>query len=372
MLRNNIVFIIGFFCLFQFSVFGQTNSYSNEFLSIGAGARAFAMGKSNVASVNDVTAAYWNTAALILLPKKYNAGLMHAHYFSGLAQYNFASFAFIPKPKRGSYTRQSKYAYAISFVRFGVDNIPNTTQLVDENGQLRFDRIRSFSVADYAIFLSYAYHLPIKGLSVGGNLKVIHRVSGEFARAWGFGIDLSALYTMKEWKFGLMLRDITTTFNTWAFTTKDLKKVFDMTGNTLPKNSTEITLPKIILGMAYEKIIQQKFGILAEINLDISTDGKRNTLISTKPLSIDPHLGVEVNYNDMIFVRAGIENIQKEPKGYQKKMIYTLQPNIGLGIKYKHISIDYALSNLGNLSIGGYSHIISVGYAMDNVKSKKR
>lgn len=372
MFINNRILIISFLCFFPLSIFAQTNSYSNEFLSIGVGARAFAMGKSNVASVNDVTAAYWNTAALVLLPKQYNLGLMHAHYFSGLAQYNFATFAFTPKPRRGSYSKQAQSAYAISFVRFGVDNIPNTTQLIDENGQLRFDRISAFSIADYAVFLSYAHRLPIKGLSVGGNLKVVHRVSGDFAKAWGFGIDLSALYTMKEWKFGLMLRDISTTFNTWAFDTKDLEKVFKLTGNKIPKNSTEITLPKIIMGIAYKRIIQKKIGVLAEIDLDVTTDGKRNTLISTKLLSIDPHLGIEASYNDMVFVRAGIENIQKEPKGYKRKMTYTLQPNIGLGIKYKHVRIDYALSNLGNLSMGGYSHIISLGYAMNNVKTKRR
>lgn len=38
--------------------------YSNEFLNIGVGSRAFGMSQSVVASANDVTAAYWNPAGL--------------------------------------------------------------------------------------------------------------------------------------------------------------------------------------------------------------------------------------------------------------------------------------------------------------------
>ena len=38
--------------------------YSNEFLSIGVGARAQGMGNAFIASVDDVTAGYWNPAGL--------------------------------------------------------------------------------------------------------------------------------------------------------------------------------------------------------------------------------------------------------------------------------------------------------------------
>lgn len=341
----------------------QAPKYSNEFLSIGTGARALAMGNSNVASVSDVSAAYWNTAALTQLSYPISLGLMHAEYFAGLAQYNFGTFAF--KPNKNT-------ACAISLIRFGVDNIPNTTQLIDENGQLRFDRISNFSVADYSVLLSYAQKMDIEGLSIGGNVKIIRRVAGKFANAWGFGVDLSALYIKNDWKFGLMIRDVTTTFNSWSFDMSELKDVFEITGNKIPKNSTEITLPKIIMGVAYEKEIYKKIGALAEINLDISTDGKRNVLISGKPFSIDPHMGVEVNYNKMFFVRAGMNNIQKEPKGYNKEMEYKLQPNMGVGIKYKQFEIAYAITNLGNVSTAGYSHIISLSYSVDKIKLKNK
>lgn len=331
--------------------------YSNEFLSIGIGARSFAMANSTVASISGVNSVYWNPAALVGLEKKMNLGLMHSEYFAGLAQYDFGAAAF---------KIDEESSFGVSFIRFGVDNIPNTLELIDNDGNIRFDRIKPFSVVDYAITFSYARQIGIEGLSIGGNAKIIRRIGGDFASAWGFGIDAAALYSYNNWKFGLMARDITTTFNSWTFYTDDLAEVFEMTGNVIPENSTEITLPKFILGAAYEYEFAEKFGALGEVNIDISTDGKRNVLIEGDPLSIDPHMGVEFNYNKLVFLRVGVGNIQNE-FSIQGDKYTTVQPNMGLGIKYKQFTIDYALTDIGNVSAAGYSHVFSLSYSFDKL-----
>ncbi len=356
----SLTVILFVFLLLSISGVAQTApKYSNEFMSIGVGARAFAMGNANVASVTDETSVYWNPAALTQLGYPITIGLMHAEYFAGLAQYDFGVLAF---------KLDDKSAFGISLIRFGVDNIPNTTELIDSDGNIRFDRITAFSVADYNVSLSYARDLEIEGLSVGANVKIIRRVAGDFAEAWGFGIDISGLFVKNNWKVGVMVRDITTTFNSWTFHTEELEEVFELTGNVVPQNSTEITLPKIILGGSYYQAIYGKFGGLAELNLNVSTDGKRNVLITGDPFSIDPHLGLEFDYNQLIFLRGGIGNIQQEDKGYQRDLNYTMQPNIGLGIKYKRIKVDYALTDLGNVSAAGYSHIFSLSYSINKIK----
>ena len=97
-------------------------------------------------------------------------------------------------------------------VRFGVDDIPNTTQLIDQNGQVNYDRITTFSAADYGFLVSYAKEIGEKGLSVGGNAKVIYRQVGDMARAWGFGVDVGAQYQFGKWQVGAVGRDITSTF----------------------------------------------------------------------------------------------------------------------------------------------------------------
>jgi hypothetical protein len=357
--KNKIIsaFIIGI----QFIVIAASAQvapkYSNEFLSIGVGARSFGMANATAASVTGVDAVYWNPAALTSIEQNMNLGLMHSEYFAGLAQYDFGALAF---------KIDEESALGISLIRFGVDNIPNTIDLIDSDGRIRFDRIKSFSVVDYAFTFSYARKLPIEGLNVGANAKIIRRVGGDFASAWGFGIDLAAHYSFDNWQFGLMARDITTTFNSWTYNTENLADVFKMTGNEIPTNTTEITLPKFILGAAYTYQFARKFGAMAELNLDISTDGKRNTLIKGDPFSVDPHLGMEFQYNAMVFLRMGIGNIQNEYSMNGEKST-TLQPNLGLGIKYKRLTIDYALTDIGDVSIAGYSHVFSLTFAINKL-----
>ena len=38
----------------------------------------------------------------------------------------------------------------------------------------------------------------------------------------------------------------------------------------------------------------------------------------------------------------------------------TVQPNIGVGLKYKIFGLDYAMTNIGNVSTSLYSHIFTV------------
>ncbi|MCC7332339.1 MAG: PorV/PorQ family protein [Flavobacteriales bacterium] len=327
--------------------------YSNEFLAIGIGARALGMSNSCVTTVNDVTSGYWNPAGLTKLEKDFSVGLMHAEYFAGIAKFDYGGFAA---------QIDSMSSFGVSVIRFGVDDIPNTTQLIDSDGNINYDRISSFSVADYAFLFSYARRSKISGLRYGANVKIIYRGVGDFAQAYGFGIDIGGQYDFKGWNFGLMARDVTTTFNAWSFSLDEkTKEVFEMTNNEIPENSTEITLPKIILGVAKNIKISKKFNVLSEINFDFSTDGQRNTLISSNPISIDPHMGLEVGYDQLIFLRMGVGNIQKSTDIYMNDKV-SFQPNFGVGVKFKGVSLDYALSDIGDQSEALYSNIFSLKF----------
>lgn len=80
-----------FFIISGLNAVGQISApkYSNEFLSVGVGARAFAMGNVAVASQKGVESAYWNPASLVDLKKKYELSAMHAEYFAGMAAYDY-------------------------------------------------------------------------------------------------------------------------------------------------------------------------------------------------------------------------------------------------------------------------------------------
>lgn len=344
------------------NVFGQAAGYkySNEFLSIGVGARNLALSGAVVASTGDASSAMWNPAGLNNLTSKRNVSLMHAEYFAGIAKYDFGSAAF---------KVDSNQSVAISVVRFGVDNILNTTELIDAQGNVNYSRITKFSTADYAYVLSYARKLPVKGLTAGANLKVVNRIIGDFAKAWGFGLDVGVQYAHKGWQMGLMAKDITTTVNNWQFSLTDtVKDVFEATGNTIPQNGLEITLPRFILGVGKQMSLKRGFGLMVEANAVITTDGKRNALIVGDPISVQPAIGAELGFKKIVFLRTGLGNFQrvKAPVGNYDEV--TFQPNLGIGInldtflKTGGLSLDYALTDIGDRSVAIYSNIFTLQF----------
>lgn len=339
----------------------QSNApkYSNEFLAVGVGARALGMGNAYVAISDDITSGYWNPAGLLGIKSNAQLSLMHAEYFAGIAKYDYAGFAV---------RVDSSSVLAFSAVRFGVDNIANTTDLIDANGFVNYDNITSFSAADYAFLFSYTKQLGIPGLRIGANAKVIRRIVGSFAGAWGFGLDAGAQYDYKKWKFGLMARDITSTFNAWSYNlSSDMQTVFQETGNEIPQNGLEITLPRVILGAARKNYFyHNKISLLTELDVDLTFDGRRNVLFSGEPMSADPHIGFELGYLDMIFLRAGINNIQ-ESTDINGLPVTNIQPNMGVGIKIKAFTIDYALSNIGSTGVGLYSNIFSLKFDINKI-----
>lgn len=345
--------------LFAFLVIGhysysQTTApkYSNEFLNIGSGAAAMGMANVQVAFVNDVTAGYWNPAGLTGLKTRYEGTLTHTEYFAGIAKYDYGAMAI---------KLDTSSTLAVSLIRFGVDNIPDTRFLYDANGTINYNNIKQFAIADYAGLLSYAKkNVLLRGLHVGANFKVINRRVGQFANAWGFGIDVGAQYLLKQWRFGVMAKDITGTYNAWSFNTDELKDVFIATGNRIPENSVEVTLPKWVLGISRYFVVAKRFGVNPGIDADLSFDGKRNTVIKSSVVSIDPKVGVEINYNRIVFLRAGVGNIQKV-KGFTKEEVTTTTVNFGVGFRIKTVQIDYALANVGEVSSNGlYSNVFSL------------
>lgn len=347
----------------------QFRKYSNEFLNIGAGARGLAMGGAQVASSQDGTSGYWNPAGLTGIREYPVLSLMHAEYFAGIGKYDFMSLA-IPMTDK-------KRTLGISLLRFGVDDIPNTLFLVEPDGSINYNNVRSFSSADYAFLVSYAQTIrdtEKKSLSFGVNAKVIHRNVGTFASAWGFGLDAGVQYRTGRWKLGIAARDLTTTFNAWSFSfTEREKEVLYLTNNDIPVKSTELTAPRLIAGAAYDFRISKDINLLAEANLDITFDGKRNVLLSADPVSIDPRLGLELAYKQVIFLRGGIYNFQQalaDGDTLNQKKVWIYQPSMGVGFKLRHIGIDYAFTNLANQSNPLYTHIFSL--RLNLVKTKKK
>jgi hypothetical protein len=341
----------------------NTPKYSNEFLAIGAGARALSMAGTQTAVATDATAGFWNPASLTDISHQYEISLMHAEYFAGIANYDYAGFA---TPV------DSLSTLAVSALRFAVDDIPDTRFLYDANGRINYDNIRFFSAADYAFLISYARQIPrVKGLSLGANVKVIHRTVGSFANAWGFGLDAAATYRIQGWRVGLMLHDITGTFNAWSHNADLLADVYTQTGNVIPSSTLEVTLPKATLGFARTfRFWEGRIGVLPAVDLHFTFDGERNVLFASSFTSVDPSAGLELDYKQLAFVRFGLGNVQ-QIKDFDGSTYRTYQPDFGLGFRAGVISVDYALTDIGDRSESLYSHVFSLKFSFDRDRKEE-
>lgn len=350
-----------FFLLITFTgltdLFSQ--KYSNEFLSIGIGARARGMGNANIASTNSVFASYWNPAALGALELDGpQFGAMHTEQFAGVAKFDYLG-AVLPLSKKDR-------KFGLSLIRFSIDDIPNTLSLFEADGTINYDNIVPFSAADYAFLGSYAQKITTKkgNLYVGGNAKIVYRQIGSFATSWGFGLDAAVLYVGKKWRLGLVVKDATNTFNAWSFSLSDAEKaVLSFSGNDLPINSVEKTSPQITLGVARPFELNDNWNLLVEMDWIATTDGKRNTLISADPVSLDLAIGAELDFKDLVFFRLGVNNFQKE-SNFDTQNFLTIQPNLGVGLKIQQFSIDYAFTDVGEQRNQTYSHVISLIFSL--------
>jgi hypothetical protein len=319
-------------------------------MNIGVDAASFGMANATTASSANVNSGYWNPAGLLAIQDN-QLSIMHASYFANIANYDYGAFA-MPLDDRS--------AVAISLIRFGVDDILNTTQLIDDQGNIDYSRISLFSTADYGITFSYARALPLDGLNIGVNAKVIRRIIGDFASSWGFGLDLGIQFNKNDWKFGAMVRDITTTFNAWAI---DEEKFSEIQGAVNGQNqelpdTMEITIPKLNLGVSRKFIFNYDYVLLTEIDLNFRFT-QTNDLVSNSFASFTPAVGLEFGYIDLVFVRAGVGNFQSITQLDGNNSL-GFQPNIGIGFKYKGIQVDYALTDLGDQSAALYSNIFSI------------
>lgn len=344
--------------IFFFSILNAQEKYSNVFLELGIGAAAHGQGTAVIARCEDATAGYWNPALLSEITVPFQASAMHSEWFGGVAKLDYVGFA-----KQLSSLHPS--AIGLSVIRLGIDQIPNTLNILDPDGTVNFDRLSVFSAADYAFMLSYGRQIqrrgPAHSLAAGGSIKLIRRLIGSFGQSWGYGLDAGIVLKRRRWRLGLMARDVSFTFNAWYFSlAEEEKSIFLSTGNALPENRLEMTRPRFIPALAWTPAPIGNWLFELELDLHLTVDGRRNTLINGNLLSADPCLGAEISYKKFLLLRGGVLNIQRMDAGFEEREVFIYQPTFGIGLVLGRLTLDYAFTDLGGFSPVVYTHLFSL------------
>lgn len=337
-----IVFIFLLLIGFTFNATAASKAkYAGEFIAIGVGGRALGLGGAYSAIADDITAGYWNPAGLssLMYPQ---VSLMHDERFAGLVNYDYGAVA-IPV---GTVT-----TFAVSVIRLGVDNIPNTQNAgIDVNGnplppdqwqnfdRLDQSRITYFNSADWAFYLSYAKKVK-DNFSYGANLKVIRREMGE-ASATGIGFDVAVKYLPYEnIALGANLQDVTTTLIAWN------------------NGTNQLVTPTLKIGSAY--FIDALSGrFTPAFDVDMRFENRKyssNTHIGS--MSFDFHSGLEFDFKNLVALRAGYSDIGSL--------------NFGAGIHLPKFDVDYSFVKFNNDDQLGNTHRISLTFTLQADQFKR-
>jgi hypothetical protein len=318
---------------------GGSGKYAGEFLAIGVGGRALGMGGAAVALASDATAGFWNPANLARIDYP-QIVLMHNEQFGSLLNHDYGAVAipFGPATSLG-----------LSVIRLGIDDIADTRAAgIDANGNLTYDltqfsrvdpgRVTYFNAADWAFLFSYARRVTPQ-FTYGANLKYIRRELGDNS-ANGIGVDVGVWYNPLEDLFlGATVQDVTTTFLAW---------------NT---GTNELITPTMKLGGAYQlAALGGRF--VPALDVDVRFENRKSiSEIHVGPVSADLHAGLEYQFKNLLFVRAGYSDVK--------------QLTLGAGLRFPKLAIDYSFAKFGSQNDLGDSHRISILFTLESDEFKR-
>jgi len=314
------------------------------------------MGSAHVAFTNDVTSAYWNPAGLVYV-QDIEASYMHSERFGGIVGYDYGAVALRVPGSEGR--------LAISFFRQGVDNIKNTLNAWDRERERPRenpnDFITQFSAADLAFLLSYGSPVG-ENFSWGTTVKILNSRIGPFANAWGYSLDIGAMYRTGDYQFGVNLMDITTMMKFWTVDANELSALETEFGDEIPVGQNEIILPTIKLGAA-RMFNFGDFSLIAALDTDLRFENRRTYYMNVGSMSIEPHIGVEAGYVDTIFLRFGLTDFATD----QSSSIYT-SPTLGAGLRLGAFDFDYGFSSFAGVASDlGFTHRLSLRFSLARI-----
>lgn len=314
--------ILSIVFIFSNEIYAQSKvgTSAANFLQIGLGARAVAMGEAGTANASDISGVYWNPALAAQ-----NTG--HHVYFNNIQWFanidiNFGA-AMLDFGDLGS--------FGIMITSLTTDQMEVTTELFPEGtGDL-------FTAQDLMIGLFYGRALTDR-FNIGGTVKLINSTIWNMS-ANAFAVDVGLTYRTPYEPVTLGM-SINNFGSEMQMTGSDLAVRFDpdqtVGGNndgvTAFQNTRSWDLPILFrFGLAYD-VIQSEDHSLHLLGDVLYPSSQENYINS----------GVEYGFNKQVFLRAGFRQLLLEDT--EGGMTF------GAGVNVFNLIIDYAYSDRGVLN----------------------
>jgi long-subunit fatty acid transport protein len=286
-----------------------------EFLKIGVGSRASAMGEAFVAVANDASALYWNPAGLVQF--KDDQLLLSHNIWVVDINHDFVGAV---------YHMDETNAFGVSFTSLSMQDMPVTTEFQP------FGTGEYFGYSDMALAVSYSRKMTDQ-FSFGASVRYIEE-------------------TLDKLKMRGVMIDLGTYYWTGLGTTRFAVAVSNF-GNQLAPDGQVVLIGKrsnsqwqafspptvFRIGFAFEPYENEFNKITASIQLNHPNDNSEN--VST---------GIEYSWKNTFYLRGGYKfNVEEQN--------YSFGAGVFVPVSIANVTVDYAFSNFVRL---GPAHRFSI------------
>jgi long-subunit fatty acid transport protein len=286
-----------------------------QFLKIGVGSRATAMGDAFVAVANDASALYWNPAGL----SQFSENQVMFSHNKWVVDINHDFIGAV-------YHLDDANTFGVSLTSLSMQDMKVTTEFAPSgNGKY-------FGFGDLGFSVSYSRKMTDQ-FSFGGTIRYIEETL-DILKMRGVMIDLGTYY----WTGLGTTRFAVTVTNFGNNLAPDGEVV--LIGKRTISNWQAFSPPTMFrIGFAFEPYEDEENKITTSIQLNHPNDNSENL-----------SLGAEYIWNKMFFARAGYKiNVDEQN--------YTFGAGVNVPINIANISVDYAFANFTRL---GSAHRFSI------------
>lgn len=286
-----------------------------QFLKIGVGGRATAMGDAFIAIANDVSALYWNPAGLTQFSENQ---VMFAHN-QWVVDINHDFIGAV-------YHLDDENTFGVSLTSLSMDEMKVTTEYAP------FGTGEYFGFSDLAIALSYSKKMTDQ-FSFGGTVRYVEE-SLDKLKMRGIMIDLGTYY----WTGLGSTRFAVTVTNFGNDLAPDGEVV--LVGNRTNSEWQSFSPPTMFrIGFALEPYENDEHRVTTSIQLNHPNDNSENV-----------SLGVEYVWHKMFFARGGYKiNVDEQD--------FSFGAGVNIPVSIANVSVDYAYANFTRL---GSAHRFSI------------